>query len=282
MITLSDVEILRALTRYHVLSRPQIQRLCRQSDRSGRATRRRLQMLVDQRLINRQHLLYSAPDGGAPAAVYFPAVLGCEFLSDYFGDERYRAVSTLPPIPHHIPHWLAISETHIAFDAAIAGQGEVRIDGWINEFEVVNKDESIPEKRYRLYTLLSASPRLVCAPDAAFLLTAGVHKKVFYVEQDRNTTGARAIADQKTKGYAALADLCLHLRHFPDATIESFTVIMVTTHPKRRDALRDAIRAKPGAALWRFAAVQDMDPETLLHAPIFHPCDGEPSALIRR
>lgn len=43
MITDRDIAILSALAKYYVLSRPQIQRLCFESDVSGRVTRRRLQ-----------------------------------------------------------------------------------------------------------------------------------------------------------------------------------------------------------------------------------------------
>ena len=41
-------------------------------------------------------------------------------------------------------------------------------------------------------------------------------------------------------------------------------VLMIAPSPKRRDSLRHAIRGKPGASLWRFAARQDFVPATLL------------------
>lgn len=281
MITERDIAILLALTRYYVLSTPLIQQLCFPTDTSGRVARRRLGSLVDQHLLNRQSMLYCAPNGGAPASVYFPAVLGNELLASHFDNPQFLATSTLAPIPHHIPHWIEISKTHIAFDTAVEKQEDSKIEGWINEYDVVNKDESDPARRYRLYSLLRESPRLICAPDAAILLSIRGHKKVFYLEQDRNTIGARQVADGKTKGYAELSERHGHFRHFPDATIDSFTVMMVTTHPKRRDILREAIKGKPGASLWRFATVQDMKPATLLNAPIWYPCEGNPSALIR-
>ena len=39
----------------------------------------------------------------------------------------------------------------------------VTLGGWINEWDIVNKDESVPEKRFRLYALIRESPRLICA-----------------------------------------------------------------------------------------------------------------------
>ncbi|MFN0051244.1 MAG: hypothetical protein ACKV0T_03585 [Planctomycetales bacterium] len=146
----------------------------------------------------------------------------------------------------------------------------------------MNKDDSVPEKRYRLYTLLRAEPKLICAPDAAFLLSMQGHKKVFYVEQDRNTSGVLQVASSKTKGYAVMAELNLQRRHFPQETVNAFAVIMVAPSPKRREALRAAIKEKPGAHLWRFASATDLTPEKFLHSPVFYPCVGEPTSLIKK
>lgn len=281
MITPRDIQILLALVRYFVLSRPQIQRLLFPDDTNGRSTRRRLQMLVDLGLINRQHLLYSHPNGGSPASVYFPSRRGCELLFEEFGDDHFLLTPTNAPIPHHIQHWLAISETHMTLDDAIARQSSVQIEDWINEWDICNKDETVPEKRYRLYTLLRQNPKLICAPDAAFLLTLGGHKKIYYLEQDRHTSGVVQVASSKTKGYAVMAELQLHRRHFPQATVEGFTVITIAPSPKRRDALRQAVKDKPGANLWRFASATDLTPESFLFEPVFYPCEGEAVRLVR-
>jgi len=282
MITDRDILILVALVRYYVLNRQQIQRLVFPNDRNGRITRRRLQILVDEHLINRQNHLFCYPSA-TPAPVYFPARKGCELLAEHFEDPRYLVTPTAAPIPHHTFHWLAVSETHIALDEAVRRQQEVAIDGWINEWDVVNKDESRPEKRFRLYTLLQDRPRLVCVPDAAFLASFQGARKVFYLEQDRATSGAQQIANSKTAGYAAMAEKKLHRRHFPEATLDQFTVLMVAPSPKRRDSLRQAIRAKPAANLWRFVARQDLVPERLLRDAIYYTCDGDqPRPLLRR
>jgi hypothetical protein len=281
VITDRDILILVALVRYYVLNRQQIQRLVFPNDPNGRITRRRLQVLVDEHLINRQNILFCHPSA-TPAPVYFPARKGCELLAEHFEDARYLVTPTAPPIPHHTFHWLAVSDTHIALDEAIRGQGEVSIDGWINEWDVVNKDESRPEGRFQLYTLLQDRPRLVCVPDAAFLLSFQGTSKVFYLEQDRATSGALQIANGKTGGYAAMAERRLHRRHFPGATLDEFTVLAVAPSPKRRDGLRYAIRGKPCAHLWRFTTSQDLVPARLLRDAIYYTCDGdEPRPLLR-
>ena len=281
MVTERDLLILRAVARYYVLNREQVQRLVFPEDAHGRITRRRLQSLVDAHLLSRQAMLVCHPANGVPAPVYYPSRSGAELLAEMTGDDRMLAISSQAPSMHHVWHWLAVSETHIAFDQALELQTEATLVDWFNEYDVVNPGESTPELRFRLYTVLRAMPRLVCAPDAAFLLNARGHSKVFYLEQDRATSGVQQIAATKSQGYAVLAEVFGHRRHFPQATVDKFTVLMVAPNARRRDALRKAIREKPGANLWRFAAADEMQPARLLYEPIWYPCDGEPAPLRR-
>ncbi len=282
MVTDRDLLVLLAVVRYYVLNREQVQRLIFPDDNQGRITRRRLQALVDARLINRQPMLVCHPTNGVPAPVYYPTRAGVELIAEQTGDDQVLAVSSQSPSMHHVWHWLAVSETHIAFDQALALQSDVAIPTWCNEFDFVNPNETIPELRFRLYTLLRSNPRLVCAPDAAFLLSAKGHAKVFYLEQDRATSGVQQIAATKVQGYSVLSEVRGHLRHFPEATSDKFSVLMVAPTARRRDALKKAIREKPGTHLWRFASVEDMQPQRLLFDPIWHPCDGDAVPLIKR
>jgi hypothetical protein len=282
MLTPRDIAILVALTHYYCLSRAQIQRLCFPDDPNGRITRRRLHVLLQAQFIARHTLFPYNPLLGAPAPVYYPSRKGAEFLAAHFDDERYLTTCTQPPQPNNILHWLAVTDTHIALVETLARQQDVKLEGWLNEWDVANKEETRPEKRYRLYTLLRQQPRLVCAPDAAFLLSKNEFRKVYYLEQDRGTSGVHQIAASKTPGYAIMADQNLHHRHFPETNIDPFTILLVTMNANRREALRKAFRGKPGAALWRFATVTDLNAETFLHGPVFYPCDGEPASLVRR
>lgn len=280
MITARDIQILIALVRYYVLNRTQIQRLCF-SQGDDRIVRRRLQVLLDAKLINRTRVEVIVPGSGSSAPVYYPSLRGCEFLAEHCKDDRYYAAPTQTPQPHHLFHWLAISDVHIALDGALTSQSDAECADWLNEWDIANKDEATPEKRFRLYTLLQQSPKLVCAPDAAFLLSVRGHKKSHYLELDRNTSGVRQIAASKTPGYAALAERGLSKKHFPQATLDSLTVLMVTPSAWRRDALRKAISQKPGADLWRFAAMTDLTPQTILSAPVWHRCEGDPVPLVK-
>jgi Replication-relaxation len=281
MITDRDIAVLAAIQCYYVLNRPQIQRLCFTDHSSGRATRRRLQELVSAGFLNRLRLVVHHPLAGSPGPVYYPARRGLELLAEHFDDERLLTTPTQPPQPHLVFHWLAVAETHIALDAAIALQNRVELCGWVNEFDTVNAEESAPEKRFRLYSLLREAPRLVCAPDAAFLLKTDGHTKVFYLEQDRNTSGVKRVAASKCQGYAVMAECGFHRRHFQQATVPAFTVLCIAPTERRRDALKKAFADKPGAGLWRFASATDFVAERLLFEPIYHRIDGEPVPLVR-
>ncbi|MBS0264875.1 MAG: replication-relaxation family protein [Planctomycetes bacterium] len=282
MLTPRDIGVLVALDTYYLLNRPQIQSLLFVDDKNGRITRRRLQALVDAHLICRQSLLYCQNGSGAPASVYHLSRKGAEFLAEHFENPEFNLSPTSPPPHHLILHWLAISDTHILLNQALALRGDIRKESWINEYDVVNKDEAVPEKRFQLYTLIRETPRLICAPDAGFELSMEGYRKAFYLEQDRATSGVQQIANSKTPGYAAMAEHCLHRRHFPQTNLDGFTVLMVTPSPKRRDNLRKAIAAKPCANLWLFSSTTELTPESFLNGPVWYPCDGMPRSLIRR
>jgi hypothetical protein len=169
----------------------------------------------------------------------------------------------------------------MTFDAAIAQQKDVTLDGWLNEWDVCNPTESKPERRFTLYTVLRDSPRLIAAPDAAFVLSTRGFRKIFYLEQDRGTSGVRQIAASKPPGYAELAARGWHKRHFPITNMESFTVLLVTTSSRRRDLLRKAFENKPGAEFWKFTTVEQMTPERTLFESVWYPCVGDPLSLVK-
>lgn len=281
MITDRDIQVLLAVAKYYVLNRPQIQQLCFESDKTGRVTRRRLQALVDVGMLNRHRAQVNYP-GTAPAgSIYYPSKKGCQLLAEHSGDDQFLLTPDQCPQSHHILHWLAVSDTHIGLDRAIARQDRVLVSDWTNEWDVVNKNESDPQKRFRLYTLLSENPRLICAPDAAFLLSTRGFSKVFYVEQDRGTTGVQQVAARKIKGYAELLRLGLHRNHFPNTNVNSFTVLCVAHNARRRDALRKAFAGLAGAEAWKFCAAQELTPERFLHDTIIYSAVGEAIPLVK-
>jgi hypothetical protein len=281
MLQLRDIEVIATVARYYTVTRSQINLLHFPSDHDGRITRKRLRLLHDEGFINRTNMQVVNPSMGAPAYVYYPSAKGCAFLAQEMKDDRFKATCTLTPNWMHLYHWVAVAQTHITLDRAVARLAGVLINDWISEWSIANPDEKEPEKRYRLYTKLG--PKLVCAPDAAFLLEKDAFRKAFYLEQDRDTTrSADRVAAQKCHGYASLFEKRLHIaRHFLLANVEKFTVLFVAPSVNRRDALRKAFSAKPAAWLYKFCSQTELSPETFLTEAIWHPCVGDAAALVK-
>src|SRR5207249_699104 len=152
--------------------------------------------------------------------------------------------------PHHLYlyHFCAVAETHmtVARSCEIAGMELVE---WVGERALRDPRQTEPERRYRLYQRFD---RVVCVPDAGLLLKKGNLAKVYYLEQDRDTTrSAERVAASKCGGYAALFEARGHYRHFPDATWDNFNVLLVAPSPRRRDNLRAAVTKKPRGGIWK-------------------------------
>lgn len=280
MITLRDTQLLLSLARYYTLTRAQINRLHFPEDRNGRLTRRRLQLLVDAKLIHRTNMQVVNPAQGAPAPVYYPSREGCAFVAQEFGPDAVRGACWQLPNWQSLYHIVQVADTHILFDQSVARYPGVCIPEWYSESSILNPEEQLREKRYTLYTRLTE--RIVCVPDAGLILEKAGHRKVFYLEQDRDTTqNAERVAARKHAGYQLLAERSGHRKHFPSATVRDFSVLMVAPSMRRRDALRRAFSRTSGSALWRFASLSELTAETLLMRPMWHACDGTVAPLLK-
>lgn len=281
MLQVRDIEILASVARYYTLTRAQVNRIHFPADADGRITRRRLRLLHESKLINRTSMQVVNPLMGAPAYVYYPSADGCAYLAQELKDDHYKTACTLTPQWMYLYHWVDVADTHIRLDQAVAKFPGVSVPKWISEWTLADPNEKEPEKRYKLYTRLGQ--RLVCAPDAGFLLEKDGFRKAHYLEEDRDTTkNADRVAAQKCHGYAGLFEQRMHIvRHFPLANVEKFTVLVVAPSVNRRESLRKAFSAKPASWLYKFASKTDLAPETFLKAPIWYPCTGDPAVLVK-
>lgn len=278
--------IVWCVTHYYTLLRAQISDLLFPNDPDGRITRKWTKKLFADGLISRTAMEVVNPSAGAGASapVYFPSRKGCEYLACELNDERYLSVCTQRPNWQYLLHWTAVSQFHIVLDRAIERQQDVRLERWLGEWDIADPDapQSEPHRRYRLFQLIEEHPRrLVANPDAGFLLRVGNFAKAYFVEIDRATSGIQQIAASKTPGFAAMAQRRLDKQIYPEANVDPFAVLLITTSPMRRTLLQKAIAAKQGSELWKFCAWGDLKPETLLHEPIFFNCAGESAPLIR-
>lgn len=278
----NDICVLQALADFYVVSVPLLKRLCFPHHKHTRGTRNRVARLYQHGYLQKTQVQVAFGSGNA-GPVYYPSKKGNRALASWFDDPRYLEVNTRRPRTDLLYHWLAISETHTIVRQAINRQELVKLDGWINEWEVVDKAAN-QSNQYYLHTQLNENPPLSCAPDAGFLLSVGAHKKVFYLEQDRATSDPKQVAARKVKGYAELYRRQLHRNHFPHTTLEKFTVLLVTVDAFQRDQIAKEVAKQtdfePG--LWLFVDLHDLQPETFLHQPITYNCQGEAAPLLQQ
>lgn len=278
-ITDFDIAILTLLARTYVLTREQMQRFLFPDHTSGRTTRKRLTKLRNAGFISKHSVQVVLPGGTGAAPVYYPTKAAAELLTSYFDDPSFLTITTRAPRADRVAHWIAVNDVRLVIEQAIAAQSDVSLDGWINEYEVINKDDA-PGIQYHLHQQLQESPPLSCSPDAAMLLSLSGHKKVFALEVDRGTSSPRQIAARKSKGYAELARQQGHRRFFPETTLDQFTVLFITTTKYRRDETARQLSKKPGSHLWLFIDSHELTPERFLHDSIVVNCRGEAAPLV--
>lgn len=282
MLTTRDISVLMNLSRYFLLNRKIAQMLCFPTDGEGRITRRRLLALVREGYINRHRMQVINPSDEIPSPVYYLAERGRQFLAEHLKDDTILLKPISITQSGHIFHYLAVTQTHILLDQAAERHSDIELDSWINEFEIANPQEPDRDQHFSLFSKLRDEPAVVCAPDAAFQLSFQGHRGVFYVEQDRDTSGHQQVARYRHKGYAELLRQRGHRRHFPTTTRNSFNVLLICPSEKRRDALRRAFRDKEESGLWLFASMSDLTVDSFLSAPIFYRSDDQnPRPLVR-
>lgn len=278
-LTPDDIAVLATLARYYVLTREQLQRLCFAGHRSGRATRRRLTRLRNEGLITKHQMQVTLPGINGAAPAYYVTGEGAAMLAAFYDDESWLTTNTRAPRADRLAHWTAINDTRLVIEQAIARQKYVTLEGWYTEWETINKD-SREAGRLVLHTVLRETPSLSCSPDAAFLLGIGKYRKVVYLEQDLGTSSPKQVAARKTKGYAELATIEGHRRHFPETNIGTFNVLFVTTNDMRCKTTGRFIAKRPSPHLWLFTPQVKMTAETFLHADIVYDHQGNLGPLI--
>ena len=279
-VTETDVRLLEAVARYYVLTREQIARLCQLNHASGRSTRKHLSKLLQGGYLQRHNVPVALPGSNGAAPVYYPTKAGAELLASWFDDERYLATMTRHPRADRLSHWIDLNNTRIVIEHALARQNDVKLEHWISEYETINKDAAEPE-RFTLQTTLRDVPPLSCSPDAGFLLSISGQAKVYYVERDRGTSSPHQIAARKTRGYAELARQQNHLRHFPSATVPTFSVLFITTSAYRCNQLAKELRKRESPELWLMIDHHDLTSESFLSQPIILKSDGQRASLIQ-
>jgi len=283
-----DIETLAHLAHYFILNSRQIRQLAFPDDSTGRIARRRLTKLMAAGYLRKRNMHVVNPADGSASPVFHLAKTGREFLAGHFDDDTYLMKPLEPSQPQHLYHYVAVSDTHRLFDTAIAKcEDPVLMPRWHNEDEVINPEEAEPAKRRHLRAEFSVAPRVVCLPDAGFLLEYKGHRLAVYLEQDRDTFFHDRVAARKSRGYQQLLISKRHREHFPETTFDIFYVLFVAPTRKRAEQLRRSFNKKnngtDAAKVYRFASLDEITPDNLLFEPMLSCCHHDDRVpLIKR
>ncbi|MCA9037163.1 MAG: replication-relaxation family protein [Planctomycetaceae bacterium] len=281
-----DIKVLAALSRYFILNSRQIREICFPDDSAGRITRRRLSKLMHAGYVRKRNMQVVNPADGSATPVYHLTNQGREFLAGHFDDDTFLTKPLEPSQPQHLYHYVAVAETHRLFDRAIASaSGEAKLIRWVNEDEFVNPDEPDASKRRLLRANFDS--RIVCLPDAAFVLRSQDQNAVFYLEQDRDTFFHDRVAARKSPGYQKLLASAGHRQHFPESELPFFYVLVMTPTAKRAEQLRRAFakrnRNEDVQKTYRFGSFEELNEHNLLFEPLLSCCHRDDRVpLIKR
>lgn len=180
-------------------------------------------------------------------------------------------------------HWLEISWLHTMIFRACEQSSTVELAQWINEWSPTLDVDGNPTG-YVLHSQFHEQPPLSCSPDAAFMLNIGGHKRVFYVECCRGTSGPTRIASSKTPGYQELFLTQGHRRHFPATTFNDFSILLVTINTNYRDRVQKEVskRTDQNPELWLFADRNGVTPDSVLFEDVFVDHKGTLGPLVAK
>jgi len=293
VITEKNLLVLESLAQYYVLTRKMIQEMCFPHVRSARSVCERLRKLKAEGYIS-QASMNVVLSGQSASPVYYPNKKTAETLAAIHDDDSFLNIYTKPPSTRLLFHWIEIARTHNIVDRAVEVSDLLRIPSWVNEWEVINKDVPNSKLHYTLHTVLRQEPPITCQPDAAFMVTCGELKKIFYVEVDRGTDSIRRIVSKKPSGYAMMVVQERFRKHFPkhdlsEAGFEGVSILFITTTKYRRNELARSSQKFEATDLWKFACVKDVTPETFFFEPIWQShtsaagpnSEGSPHPLIK-
>ncbi len=276
-----DINVLDLALECGFLVSNQIRRELFPNDKDGSVTRGWLRTLEAAGYIMRRRAEVANPLTSNTMPVWVITERGICLLALKRDDVSY--LNRKPPCTRswqNFAHYVCVADLMLMLRKAAASQTRVQLGPTYFEHTIVNAEADEPAKRYMLYSVVSEEPkRIVCAPDAAFELQVGQHRRAYYLELERGTDTPTRVAAKKTPGFAGLRDTRKWRLHYPESP--EFRVIAVSPTASWRDSLRNAIKDKSGADLWLFAAQTELTPETLLHSEVFYTADEGPRPLVR-
>lgn len=219
-------------------------------------------------------------DGGTVAPIFVLTILGSAALAQDLND-----CSMLLTVEPNFKDWMsldhhcAVGELHVTTDRAFERQDYVKLRALYFEHEVIKPDAEDPSKKFRLYTVVTESPRIPCCPDSAMEIEVKGWRRCLLTEYETGADGSPArVAAKKHKGHFGMASKQLYKRFFPEA--RDSRVLAFCPYESWMNHLRSEMKGKPGAEFWLFCDTRKVTPETFLHGDIFYSVDKGPFALV--
>lgn len=278
--TTRDWQICQALFRYKFLLTVQVRDVVLPHDADCSTTRRRLRRMEFANLVRRRGAELGNTPNITTAPIWTLTEHGACRLATETGDERYFAFQEPRSPWMNLTHNVRSSHVAILMDQALAKQDRLRITALYFESDVIRVEADAPAQRIRLFTEIEmASKKIVCAPDFAFEIEAGNQRRGYLCELETGSDGSPSrIAARKSPGIAALAATDKWRQIFPQAT--SFAALMFVPHAGWRNAICKAMCDKPGAELWRFAAVNELTVENFFSGQVFYTVNDGPRSFV--
>lgn len=281
MITDRDLKYLLHLRTYHFSIVPLLRDDVAPEDEDGSVTRGRMRVLEKAGLAKSFRAQVLNPLANSTAPVWTITEAGACLLATRMADMSLLLNHQINTHAwQNFGHWVSITALLMKFRKALAKQDQVEMSNLFFEHDIISTD-SDPAKRFRLYTVTSEKPRRIVAnPDFAFQIKLGNFRRAYYAEYETGSEESPArCAAKKSPGMFGMAQAALFNRHFPQA--HDMVALAFCPNLAWLQSMKKAMADKPGAALWRFVAVDQITADNFLDGNLFYTCDAGPMPFVR-
>lgn len=266
-----DIEIIRAVYNYRVLTSEQLERLFFLQPGKERPSNTRcstrLQALFHHGFLARDEQPQKVTEGRKPL-LYFLDRRGAEYLSQL--DEVDPAELDWRPShnqvsPLFLDHLLKTNDVRIDIELACRMHDAFELSGWVD-------DRSLKRQEMREYVLIAGARgqqrRVAVIPDGFFLIRDATSRFPTLLEIDMGTESSRTIR-QKVAAYKEFERTGRYRAKF-DAGGAAMRVLFVTTGAVRMQNIKAAAEQSRGKYNFWFTTFDQVAAETFLHTPIWH------------
>ncbi len=282
-LTWRDYAFWQELMTCRYMTAPQIQALFWKENRGGThgqivATRRRLKLMHDARLIRRITPLVQQHTGGTSPLLYALDKAGAQMLAEHLGIE----LASIDYKPHEreanwpfLQHLLDTTDIRIALTQAAEARG-LQVESWYNELEL--RSDDLCDVVY-ITDPDGTNHKAAVVPDAFLCLRNPDGKRAYFmVEVDRRTVTvepnnwAQRGWMRKIRTYIAYFEALAYQQRYGDVVAH---VLTITTGDVRLTHLKQATeKVTPSKRFW-FTTFDQLTADTALSGTIWQRANGE-------